>query len=65
MKNKLKKGVGLLVAWVIIKWTLIGTVGAYLVKTGQWSNWYLAIFPVLAIGVMGIRKYRKRKASIE
>jgi hypothetical protein len=59
----LKRGVGFAILYVIIKWTLIGTVGTLLYRSGNWSNWYLLAIPVIGWSVMGVRRYRKKRSG--
>jgi hypothetical protein len=62
-KSILKKGVGFAVAYVVIKWLIIGTVGTLLYRSGHWNNWYLLAIPVIGLTMFGIRKYKKKKSE--
>lgn len=62
MKKKLKKGILLGIGYVILKWTILGTLGASLYKKGLWSNWYLAILPLIGL-VIFLFKKKKQKVS--
>lgn len=59
-KSLLKKGAGFAIAYIVIKWLLIGTVGTILYRSGHWNNWYLLVIPIIGFTIFGIRNYRKK-----
>jgi hypothetical protein len=56
--NTIKQAVWLGIAYVLVKWAIIATVGAYLYKTGHWNNWYFLLIP--AIGLILFKLLGKR-----
>lgn len=47
--------------YLMVKWAIILLAGNALYKSGYWSNWFLAIFPVIGITVLLIRRKIKNK----
>ncbi|MEM9833852.1 MAG: L-2-amino-thiazoline-4-carboxylic acid hydrolase [Bacteroidota bacterium] len=54
MKTKLRNFIWLGIGYLTLKWLLIGTVGAYLYKTGQWSHWYFLLIPIIGFFIFKI-----------
>jgi hypothetical protein len=58
MNNKIKTALWFGIVYVVIKWTVIGTVAAYLYKTGHWNKRYFLLIP--AIGLVFCKFIGKR-----
>lgn len=69
MLQKLKglSGKALLSAllYILIKWSLIATIGTFLIQNNLWKNEYYFILPVIGLTYLGAKTlYKKyRKAS--
>jgi hypothetical protein len=62
MKKGIATGLFLGVSYVVIKWAVILLLGAYLIENGWWSNWFILIFPVIALTIFFIRRKKERAA---
>jgi hypothetical protein len=61
MKQMLKKGTSVAVAYFVVKWTAIAIFGAYLFDLSFENNWYLLGIPLLAIFIgIGLMKGRNK-----
>ena len=49
MNKRIRNVIGFGIAYVIIKWLIIVTIGSYLYSTGNWSNWYFLLIPVIGL----------------
>ncbi|RYU97494.1 L-2-amino-thiazoline-4-carboxylic acid hydrolase [Emticicia agri] len=60
IKTLSKKSILFAIGYVVIKWLIILSVGAYLAKQGLWKNEYLFILPLIA-GSVGLFRYLKKE----
>lgn len=60
-KIKSRKTLGLLVLYILIKWTVILVSGSWLMKNGYWNKSYFLVIPVLAFTFFLIKKKRSKR----
>jgi hypothetical protein len=65
MKEQVKKGLLFAIAYVILKWTVIGLVGTYLYMSGLWSNWLLMIIPLIGLTAFSLQKKAKSEIAFK
>lgn len=65
IKKRGKKGILLLVLYVIFKWTVIILLGKYLQTKSWWNDLYFLAFPVIILTVLLIKKHRSKNKNTE
>ena len=59
-KNRSKKGLAMLLLYLLLKWTLILTIGQQLLSQPWWKAQYALFLPLAIVSLLLIKRFRKK-----